>query len=167
MRDQTEFPFDEYFCLWRKHFLKFMSHIFCLPYWMYYIEVTHMVDLSYAIIWYSFSVYITSSLSWMPSLFLHFLFTSITNISSWIYFGGISQKSKVPLLLGSSWGTQKDEQGATNPAEMHWRLTWLTHSLRDSLNTSYTQLCRARNLSSFLNEITGNLMLTCLKMAYK
>ena len=124
-------------------------------------------ELRYNLI-FLFSIYNSiSSLSWMLSLFLHFLFTSITNISSWVYFGGISKKSKVPLLLGSSWGTQKDEQGATNPAEMHWRLTWLTHSLRDSLNTSYTQLCRARNLSSFLNEITGNLMLTCLKMAYK
>lgn len=122
-------------------------------------------ELRYSLI-FLFSIY-NSSLSWMPSLFLRFLFTSITNISSWIYFGSISRKSKVPLLLGSSWGIQKGQKGATKPVEMHWGWTWLTHLPRDSFNTSYTQLCSARNLNSILNEITGNLMLSCFKMSYK
>ena len=89
-------------------------------------------ELRYDLI-FPFSVYnSTSSLSWMPSLFLHFLFPSITSISSWIYFGSISQKSKVPLPLGSRWGTQKGREGATKPVEMHWGRTWLTHLPRDS-----------------------------------
>lgn len=65
---------------------------------------------------FPFSIYnSTSSLSWMPSLFLNFLFPSITNISSWIYFGSISQKSKVPLLLGVAGGHKRAEREQQSP----------------------------------------------------
>lgn len=131
--------------------------------------------LSYAIVWCSFSsIYnSTSSLSWMPSLFSSFPLHFYANISSWIYFGSISQKSKVPLLLGRSWGIHKGQKGPKGSNKARWNAlgnwTWLTHlPKRDSFNTSYTQLCSARqNLSSILNEITGNLMLSCFKMSYK
>ena len=129
----TKLSFDKHFCLWWKNFLSFMSHIFWFPSWMYYIEVIHMVDLSYTIIWYSFSVYIALHHHFLGCF--HFFFISSLLLLPTKAVGFILE----PFLttakfhhLGVVGGTCKDKERATDPVEMHWWWAWLTHYPRDS-----------------------------------
>ena len=142
----------------------FTSHVFWLPCWVC-IEVIHMTDSNCSIIWCSFSVW---SLPHFPGC-LHFLFTSITDISNWIYFQcHFYTKTEFHHFLGVSGDSQGPRKNNRALLRCIGWWTWLIHWLRDSSSIPCIPSSTGHIIWIHSSvKITSDLVSWCLRMAYK